>query len=74
MEAKIDGKIGNSVTKYWKPAVNVPQGYKRQLEVWQYLTKYRFDVTKNGSYYSSCNVFVPNGGQRITNDLYKLRR
>lgn len=71
VEAKIGGEIGGKNSKSWTVNVRVPSGYYREIEVWEYLTKYRFDVYLSNYLVSSHSAYKPNGGLRITNNLYK---
>lgn len=74
VEVKIGGKIGAVNKKDWKISVDVPEGYYRDFEVWEYLSKYTFNVLKDNKTYSTgCSAYKPNGGQKLTNDLYKKR-
>lgn len=72
VEIKLGGEIGSTSTKEWTIAVDVPEGYYRDFEVWEYLSKYTFNVLSDGnSYATGCSAYKPNGGQKLTNDLYK---
>lgn len=71
IEAKIGGKINSSKTATCSFDVSIPENYYRKIEVWQYLTKYKYNVTKNNNHYGNDACYKPNGGKRIVNDLYE---
>lgn len=72
VELKIGGEIGETNEKEWQIEVDVPEGYYRDFEVWEYLTKYTFNVLRNNKSYSTgSSAYKPNGGRKLTNDLYR---
>jgi len=72
VEVKVGGEIGEKSTDTWGIAVDIPENYYRLIEVWEYKSKYVFNVKRNGDVYSTgCYAYKPNGGQKVVNDLYK---
>ncbi|GMQ65271.1 hypothetical protein [Vallitalea maricola] len=71
IELKIGGKNGESNVKEWEVHVTVPENHYRDIEVWEYLDKYTYDIHYPKEGYNEGTAYAPNGGLRITNDLYE---
>lgn len=71
VEGKIGGSAGQENKRTWSINIDIPNGYYRKIEVWEYLTKYAFDTYLGNFFISSGTAYKPNGGLKITNNLYK---
>lgn len=72
VEIKIGGKIDEKKKTEWSIHVQVDDGYYRDLEVWEYKSRYDFNIYKNDELYATDGIaYKPNGGKKLTNDLYK---
>lgn len=71
IEVHIGGYSGKENTLSWTLNVNIPQGYYRKIQVWEYLTKYAFDIYFGHTFISSGSAYRPNGGLKVTNNLYR---
>lgn len=71
VELKLGGKIGRRNKKQWSINVKIPKGYRREITVWEFQNKYNFDVYFVNNYLNSYSAYKPNGGLKISNNLYK---
>ncbi|QSX07119.1 hypothetical protein JYG23_07185 [Sedimentibacter sp. zth1] len=74
VELKLGGEIGFAEEKEWEVSVSIPEGYYREFEIWEYKTKYTFDILEGDEVYSSGWAYKPNGGRYMTNDLYEKEK